>query len=201
MRLSWQLGLVWRQPFGVQGLAMRTLEKENVRLKKIAAELELDRLILKDSQDRRFAATLWLFFIWNILSLRVFCSERGEYMIQMFNVFAALATIIFGTIGWMAPRYTMEQLDLTTAGSKLGLSEIRAASGALFIGLGAGALLISHPFAFIMVGCAYAGAALGRATSILLDGSGSITSYTFLAVEVALAVLLITLNMSAERPA
>ena len=30
---------------------MRSLEKENVRLKKIVAELELDKLILKESLD------------------------------------------------------------------------------------------------------------------------------------------------------
>ena len=43
----------WRKRFGVMGWSqlskMRSLEKENVRLKKIVAELELDKLILKES--------------------------------------------------------------------------------------------------------------------------------------------------------
>ena len=43
----------WRKRFGGMGRAqlseLKTLEKENVRLKKIVAELELDKLILKES--------------------------------------------------------------------------------------------------------------------------------------------------------
>jgi putative transposase len=43
----------WRKRFGGMGrsqwLEMRSLEKENTRLKKIVAELELDKLILKES--------------------------------------------------------------------------------------------------------------------------------------------------------
>jgi transposase-like protein len=43
----------WRKRFGGVGRShlseMRGLEKENVRLKKIVAELELDKLILKES--------------------------------------------------------------------------------------------------------------------------------------------------------
>jgi transposase-like protein len=43
----------WRKRFGGMGRAqlseMKNLEKENTRLKKIVAELELDKLILKES--------------------------------------------------------------------------------------------------------------------------------------------------------
>jgi transposase-like protein len=43
----------WRRRFGGMGRAqlseLKSLEKENVRLKKIVAELELDKLILKES--------------------------------------------------------------------------------------------------------------------------------------------------------
>ena len=43
----------WRKRFGGMGRSqlseMRSLEKENTRLKKIVAELELDKLILKES--------------------------------------------------------------------------------------------------------------------------------------------------------
>lgn len=45
----------WRKKFGGMGKSqlseMKALEKENVRLKKIVAELELDKLILKESVD------------------------------------------------------------------------------------------------------------------------------------------------------
>lgn len=45
----------WRKKFGGMGRAqlaeLKTLKKENQRLKKIIAELELDKLILKESVD------------------------------------------------------------------------------------------------------------------------------------------------------
>jgi transposase-like protein len=45
----------WRKRFGGMGRSqlsqLRALEKENGRLKKIVAELELDKLILKESLD------------------------------------------------------------------------------------------------------------------------------------------------------
>lgn len=45
----------WRRRFGCMRRSllseMKSLEKENVRLKKIVAELELDKLFLKESQN------------------------------------------------------------------------------------------------------------------------------------------------------
>ena len=45
----------WRKRFGGMGKSqlseLRALEKENSRLKRIVAELELDKLILKESLD------------------------------------------------------------------------------------------------------------------------------------------------------
>jgi len=45
----------WRKRFGGMGKSqlseLKSLEKENGRLKKIVAELELDKLILKESLD------------------------------------------------------------------------------------------------------------------------------------------------------
>ena len=45
----------WRKRYGgmakSQLQALRTLEKENARLKRIVADLELDKLILKESLD------------------------------------------------------------------------------------------------------------------------------------------------------
>lgn len=45
----------WRKKFGSMGRSqlseLKSLEKENQRLKKIVADLELDKLILKESLD------------------------------------------------------------------------------------------------------------------------------------------------------
>jgi hypothetical protein len=109
-----------------------------------------------------------------------------------------ILTILLGLVGWLAPHYTMEKLGLqTTEGSNMGLSEIRASNGALFVGAGAGALVFSLPVAFAMVGCLYAGAALGRITSVMLYKSGSATSWTYFTVELVLAAFLLIANVGA----
>ena len=117
-------------------------------------------------------------------------------MIDLINTIAMLATIAFGAIGWLAPRYTMEKLDLKPVNSRLGLSEIRAANGALFVGLGVAALVSNQPVGYAMVGFAYAGAASGRLTGILVDQITKSTAYMFCAVEAVLAVWLIYVNVA-----
>ena len=72
-------------------------------------------------------------------------------MTDLINILIALSSIGLGAVGWLAPRYTMDLLDMAPTRSTMGLSEIRAASGALFIGLGLGALVLGTPLAFAMV--------------------------------------------------
>lgn len=102
-----------------------------------------------------------------------------------------IATAFFGVIGWLQPRKTMEMLKLQTVGGHTdGLSEVRGASGALFIAI-AVAAMIWGGMATAMVGIAYAGAGLGRITAIIADKAGSQTTWIFFAVEVSFAVFLI----------
>lgn len=116
-------------------------------------------------------------------------------MIEIINVLAILATVGFGLIGWLAPSYTMDKLDLAAKpGSTLGFSEIRAASGALFVGLGIGALVIGAPWGYAMMGFGYLGAATGRITSIIIDNSGQKVSWSFFAAESALGLWLVLAN-------
>lgn len=115
-------------------------------------------------------------------------------MIDIINILIALLSIGFGAIGWAAPHYTMRQVGLQSDGrTTMGASEMRAASGALFVGLGAGALLIDTPTAYAMIGCAWGGAAIGRLTSLLVDGT-SRTKWIFFGVEIAVGVVALTIN-------
>ena len=116
-------------------------------------------------------------------------------MVELINILLALASIGLGVIGWLAPRYTMGVLDLTTSGSTMGVSEIRAASGALFIGLGIGALVLGTPTAYAMMGFAWAGAAIGRITSIAADEAPTRRTWGFAFTEVVVAGLLLLLNL------
>ncbi len=105
----------------------------------------------------------------------------------------ALVSIGFGMIGWLAPRYTMRTLDLSDGGSTMGVSEIRAASGALFVIAGIGAMILGTPEAFAMIGFVWGGGALGRITSLLLDGQTR-RKWIFFISEITVAVVALGIN-------
>ena len=115
-------------------------------------------------------------------------------MADFINIILALLSIGFGAIGWLAPAYTMRTLDMTDTGSTMGMSEIRAASGALFVMAGIGALILATPAAYAMIGFIWGGGAVGRATSLLLDGQTRL-KWIFFACEVAVAVVALAINL------
>ncbi len=116
-------------------------------------------------------------------------------MIDMLNIVAALLTIGFGGFGFLAPRYTAAALDLAPQGSTMGLSEMRASVGGLFVVAGAAALILATPMAYAMLGFAYAGAALGRGVSLVLDAPPRGKVLVFGGIEAALAFWLIAANI------
>jgi hypothetical protein len=116
-------------------------------------------------------------------------------MIEFLNIALALVSIGLGAVGWLAPRYTMAVLDLESTTSTMGVSEIRAASGALFVGLGLGALFLNDPVAYAMIGFAWGGAAVGRITSILTDEKPTTRTWGFFATEVVVAGTLLAINL------
>ena len=118
-------------------------------------------------------------------------------MSDIINITCCLLTIGFGLFGFLAPRYTAAALDLETGQSTMGLSELRASVGGLFVVAGAGAIVIGHPVAFVMVGVAFVGAALGRAVSLVLDKPPVAKVLLFGGIEAALAAALIGANASA----
>ena len=116
-------------------------------------------------------------------------------MVDFINILMALASIAFGAFGWLAPRYTMSALDLRQGDSEMGVSEVRASVGCLFVGLGVGCLIIGEPMAYLMMGVAYAGASVGRATALVLDNPPRNKALLYLGVEAAMAVWLIAANL------
>lgn len=116
-------------------------------------------------------------------------------MIDTLNIIAVVLTIALGLVGFLAPGYTMGKLGLSPDGSNMGYTEIRAANGALFIGAGVGAMFLSIPAAYAMVGFLYAGAAVGRITGIFFNNAGSKQSWGYFAAEAALAIYLLMANL------
>ncbi|HKL69307.1 DUF4345 family protein [Salibaculum sp.] len=86
----------------------------------------------------------------------------------LIDILIALLTIVFGSFGLLAPRYTAGALDMAPTHSTMGLSELRAGSGGLFVALGLWCLVAGAP-AYFALGIAYLGAGAGRALSILMD--------------------------------
>lgn len=115
-------------------------------------------------------------------------------MVEIINISLALLSIALGAISWFWPKYTLGALELKTAGSTMGLSELRASAGALFVGLGIGALILGSASAYLMVGFAWGGAAVGRLTSIILDGPASRKKIVFFGVEAVVALILLVIN-------
>lgn len=110
------------------------------------------------------------------------------------NIIFALLSIGLGCFGWLAPRYTMGALDLTQGQTTMGMSEVRASAGALFVGMGLGALWLGTPEAYVMLGFCWCGAAAGRLTSLVLDGQFQ-KKWVYFIVEAGVGIPAILLNI------
>lgn len=113
---------------------------------------------------------------------------------DILNVIFALLSIGLGAIGWLAPKYTMDTLNLTPHTDTMGTSEIRASAGALFIGMGLGAMIIGTSAAFAMIGFCWLGASIGRLTSLIMDGQTR-TKWIFFGCEIVVALGALIYNL------
>lgn len=116
-------------------------------------------------------------------------------MIDIVNVIAAFLTIGFGLFGFLAPRYTASALDLAPTDSTMGLSEMRASVGGLFVVAGGAAIWLGQPLGYAMIGFAFTGAALGRILSLIFDKPPIAKVLVFGGIEVALAVWFLWANL------
>jgi len=116
-------------------------------------------------------------------------------MIDIVNLIAALLTIGFGLFGFVAPRYTAAALDLAPTTSTMGLSEMRASVGGLFVVAGGAAIWLDEPLAYAMIGFAFVGAAFGRALSLIFDRPPVIKVLVFGGIEAALAAWFLWANL------
>jgi hypothetical protein len=121
--------------------------------------------------------------------------ELPEIVVSVGNIIVLVATILAGGFALVKPAATMRALQLSNDGGTAGMSELRAASGGLFVAISIAALLIDNAWPAVMVGVAYVGAGTGRLTSILLDKSGSVKIWLFFAWEALFALWLLVANI------
>jgi hypothetical protein len=113
---------------------------------------------------------------------------------DIINIIFAVLSIGLGCFGWLAPRYTMGALDLTAGSTTMGMSEIRASVGALFVGMGVGAMALGSSDAYALLGFCWCGAAIGRLTSLVADGTSQ-KKWAYFLVEAGVGVPAVLLNL------
>lgn len=86
----------------------------------------------------------------------------------MLAILGAVLTMGLGILGLFAPERAAQLVRIKPLG-KMGLSEVRATYGGLFLGLSLCVLIMSSREVNIAVGFAFAGAVLGRVFSIIYD--------------------------------
>lgn len=102
----------------------------------------------------------------------------------------AAISIAAGLLGLVCPHPVSRVIGIHIPG-RLGLSEVRATYGGLFIGAGLAVLLIGSRDAALVLGAAWAGAFLARAVSFVIDASRTKENIAGLIIEAAIAVLLL----------
>lgn len=102
----------------------------------------------------------------------------------------AVISIAAGCLGLLWPKQVSRTIGLQISG-QLGISEVRATYGGLFIGAGAAVVLIASSDAALVLGLAWAGAFTARAVSCIVDRARTKENAVGLVIEGCLAVLLI----------
>jgi hypothetical protein len=106
------------------------------------------------------------------------------------NQLGALLTAALGLMGLVAPRVASRFVSLEPAG-RIGISELRATYGGLFLGLGGFALASQAPAAFAAAGVAWLCAGAGRLLSVLIDRSRDAKNVAGIAFELGIGALLL----------
>lgn len=102
----------------------------------------------------------------------------------------AAISVVAGVLGLIWPTPVSRVIGIHIRGL-LGLSEVRATYGGLFVGAGLAVVLIGSRDAALVLGAAWAGAFLGRAVSFVIDRSRTKENIAGLAIEATVALLLL----------
>ncbi|XOB93783.1 DUF4345 family protein [Pseudomonadota bacterium 24LQ007] len=109
---------------------------------------------------------------------------------ELIPLLGAVCTLALGILGLVAPRKVADLVGVAPEGA-LGLSEIRATYGGIFIGLGAACLSFQQSEVYVAVGLAWLLAAVSRIVSIFLDQAYSSKNVGGVIVEAGIGSLLV----------
>lgn len=106
------------------------------------------------------------------------------------HIAGAVITAGLGIMGLIRPSAAAAFTSMSPVG-KLGVSEIRATYGGLFLFMGVFALIVREPIAWQVLGWAWVGAAVGRAASVVVDASREPKNFGGIAFEGVIGALLL----------
>lgn len=109
----------------------------------------------------------------------------------MLSIIGAVLCTAMGLLGVLAPNRAAKLVSIEPVGG-LGVSEIRATYGGLFLAMGVTCLIIQSPDAYLIAGASWLGAGLLRFPSLLLDKGSFPKALGGAALELTIGILLLS---------
>ena len=109
----------------------------------------------------------------------------------MLAMIGALLTITLGLLGALAPRRVSKVVGIEPIGG-LGVSEVRATYGGLFIAMGGTCLMVNSSQVYFVAAAAWLGAAAMRIPSLIVDRGSYPKAIVGGVIESTIALLLAT---------
>jgi hypothetical protein len=110
--------------------------------------------------------------------------------LTVLKIIAALGTLATGALAIVRPAALTGFTGLSPVGGR-GLTEMRVSLGAVFAGLGLGALLLNAPAAYRLLGLMYLAMAVVRVPAMVIDKSVEQSNLISLAAEAVFGLILV----------
>lgn len=111
-------------------------------------------------------------------------------LLSFLQVLAVIGTIMTGLVSLVRPKSVQKFTGLRAKDGR-GITEIRSILGAVFVGLGASALVLDHAVSYPMLGLTYLVIGGVRVLSMFLDDSVERSNVISAIVEIAFGVVLV----------
>ena len=109
----------------------------------------------------------------------------------MLSIIGAVLCTAMGLLGVLAPNRAAKLVSIEPVGG-LGVSEIRATYGGVFLAMGVTCLVIRSPDAYLIAGASWLGAGLLRFPSLVLDKGSFPKALGGAALELTIGILLLS---------
>ena len=112
-------------------------------------------------------------------------------MTDLIPLLGSACTLGLGTLWLIAPEKVAKYLGVTPQG-KLGISEVRATYGGIFVGLGVAALWFQQPEVYAAVGFGWLSSGWVRTVSVFLDQSFDVRNLGGIVIELGIGLALVS---------